>query len=84
MPLVRFISELLNQLTLVDLIIMIAKVVLCGLLVALISCFHGLKVNKAITEVPQRNIKAVGQSLTIICIVHLVLSSTLLIDLGVS
>lgn len=83
MPLVRFISELLNQLTLVDLIIMFAKVVLCGLLVALISCFHGLKVNKATTEVPQRNIKAVGQSLTIICIVHLVLSSTLLIDLGV-
>lgn len=83
MPLVRFVSELLNQLTLVDLIIMFAKVVLCGLLVALISCFHGLKVNKAITEVPQRNIKAVGQSLTIICIVHLVLSSTLLLDLGV-
>jgi phospholipid/cholesterol/gamma-HCH transport system permease protein len=80
MPLVRFISELLNQLTLVDLIIMFAKVVLCGLLVALISCFHGLKVNKATTEVPQRNIKAVGQSLTIICIVHLVLSSTLLLN----
>lgn len=80
MPLVRFISELLNQLTLVDLTIMFVKVVLCGLLVALISCFHGLKVNKSTTEVPQRNIKAVGQSLTIICIVHLVLSSTLLLN----
>lgn len=79
MPLVRFISEFLNQLSIIDLVIMFTKVTLCGLCIALISCFHGLKVNKATTEVPQRNIKAVGQSLTIICIVHLVLSSTLLL-----
>lgn len=79
MPLLRFVNELLNQLSIIDLVIMFAKVVLCGVFSALISCFHGLKVNKAVTEVPQRNIKAVGQSLTIICIVHLVLSSTLLL-----
>jgi phospholipid/cholesterol/gamma-HCH transport system permease protein len=79
-PLLTFIYELLNHTNLSDIIIMLLKVSLSGLFIALISCFQGLKVGQATTEVPQRNIKAVGQSLFVISLLHLLLSSFILLS----
>ncbi|TMN86671.1 hypothetical protein CWB72_19050 [Pseudoalteromonas phenolica] len=79
MPLSSFTNGLLDKLTLLDFIIMSSKVSLSALIVALITCYHGLKVEQATTEVPQRNIKAVGQSVFSICFIHLCLTSAMII-----
>jgi phospholipid/cholesterol/gamma-HCH transport system permease protein len=55
-----FLTHLLDELRLLDIGIMIFKVAVSGLFICMISSYHGLTVVKAITEVPQRNIKAVG------------------------
>jgi len=66
-----FLARVLNELRLLDIVFMLFKVCVAGLFISLISCYHGLTVNKAITEVPQRNIKAVGRGVMAVCVVHL-------------
>ncbi len=70
-PFFDFLSHLLNELRLLDIGIMIFKVAVSGLFISMISSYHGLTVVKAITEVPQRNIKAVGRGVIAVCIVNL-------------
>jgi phospholipid/cholesterol/gamma-HCH transport system permease protein len=59
-----FAYSLFSELTMRDIIASLAKSVLFGFTIALISSFEGLKVTSASTEVPQRTIKAVVWSLT--------------------
>ncbi|MCJ8274174.1 MAG: ABC transporter permease [Psychrosphaera sp.] len=70
-PFFDFLTHLLNELRLLDIGIMIFKVAVSGLFISMISSYHGLTVVKAITEVPQRNIKAVGRGVIAVCIVNL-------------
>ncbi|NQZ09679.1 MAG: ABC transporter permease, partial [Algicola sp.] len=70
-PFFDFLSHLLNELRLLDIGIMIFKVAVSGLFISMISSYHGLTVVKAITEVPQRNIKAVGRGVIAVCVVNL-------------
>jgi phospholipid/cholesterol/gamma-HCH transport system permease protein len=70
-PFSDFLSHLMKELRLLDIFIMLFKVGLCGLMISLISSYHGLTVNKAITEVPKRNIKAVGRGVMAVCGVNL-------------
>ena len=70
-PFVDFLDRLLTQLRALDILVMLFKVGLCALVMSLISCYHGLTVVKAMTEVPQRNIKAVGRNVVAVCAVNL-------------
>lgn len=63
-----FFSKLLAKLTLVDISTSILKSMLFGFSIAIISCFQGLQVNFASTEVPQRTIRAVVYSLTTVVV----------------
>lgn len=71
-PFVDFFTRLLNELILLDVVMMLLKVVISGFFIATVSSYHGLKVQSASTEVPQRNIKAVGGSVIAVCLVNLV------------
>ncbi len=70
-PFTDFFNRLVNELTIIDFAVMLTKVVVSGFLISLISCYHGLTVRIAATEVPQRNIKAVGRSLIAVCVINL-------------
>lgn len=71
-PFVEFVTRLVNELTALDLIMMVMKVVMCGFFISVISSYQGLSVVRTITEVPQRNIKAVGGSVVAVIIVNAV------------
>lgn len=58
-----FMSEFINTLKVGDLIISTIKSMVFGILIAVISCYQGLQVRIAPTEVPQRTIKAVVQAM---------------------
>lgn len=65
-----FFSKLINTLSFADILIMLIKVLLSGFFISVISSFHGLSIARAYTEVPQRNIKAVGGSVVAVCVIH--------------
>ena len=71
-PFADFVNQVLSQLHYSDIIVMLVKVSVSGFFISLISCYHGLTVMKAITEVPQRNIKAVGRGVVAVCAVNFV------------
>lgn len=71
-PFGDFLGHMLAELHYSDIVVMLVKVCLSGLFIGLISCYHGLTVVKAITEVPQRNIKAVGRGVVAVCAVNFV------------
>lgn len=70
-PFADFIHRVSKELHFLDIAIMLFKVTLSGLFISLISCYHGLTVVKAVTEVPQRNIKAVGRGVVAVCAVNM-------------
>ena len=57
-----FMNRLVRELTYADLFIPVIKSVLFGIAIGLISCFEGLKVSRASTEVPQRTMRSVANS----------------------
>lgn len=69
-----FFQGLLSELLPSDIAASVFKSFVFGLLVALISCYQGLMVNTASTEVPQRTIKAVVQSLTWVIVSDILIS----------
>ena len=71
-PFFDFISRLVNELRLLDVSIMLLKVLASGFCIAVISSYQGLSVKQAFTEVPQRNIKAVGGGVVAVCLVNLI------------
>lgn len=71
LPFVEFFQRLINELQISDLFIMVFKVSLSGFLISTICSFQGLQVKQATTEVPQRNIKAVMQSMLALCVVNI-------------
>jgi len=54
-----FLNNLLQRLKVEDLYIGLVKNLFSGLSIALISCYHGMMVQRSSTEVPQRTTKAV-------------------------
>jgi phospholipid/cholesterol/gamma-HCH transport system permease protein len=61
---VDFFSNLLQKITFRDILVSQLKSLVFGFIIAIISCYHGLSVKYATTEVPWRTIKAVVSSLT--------------------
>ncbi len=74
LPIASFISQVFNELTLTDIISSSVKAIVFGFFAAIIPCYHGLQVSKAITEVPQRTSKAVVQSIGIIIIFDILIT----------
>ena len=66
-----------SELTFLDIISSTLKSVIFGFLIAIVSCYEGLKVLHASTEVPQRTIKAVVRSLTLIILADAVITALL-------
>ena len=71
-PFLDFFSRLIKELALLDVVMMLAKVLVSGFCISVISSYQGLSVQRAFTEVPQRNIKAVGGSVVAVCLVNLI------------
>ncbi len=63
-----------SELNFIDIIASSLKSTIFGFLIAIISSYEGLKVVRASTEVPQRTIKAVVRSLTVIIIADAIIT----------
>ncbi len=50
------------------------KPVVFGFIISFVACYHGLNVQKASTEVPQRTLKAVVQSIFFIILFDVIFS----------
>jgi phospholipid/cholesterol/gamma-HCH transport system permease protein len=70
----EYISGLVMQLELVDVISSFLKSITFGIIIAVVSCYHGFKVNLAVTEVPVRTIRSIGS-----CIVACIVADVLII-----
>lgn len=70
----EFIRNLSVKLRVIDIVVSQIKSLVFGFTIAIISCYSGLKVNFASTEVPQQTIKAVVTSLTWIIIFDIIIA----------
>lgn len=78
-PYSEFSYMLLKSLSISDIIQCLLKSLIFGIVISLISAYHGFKVDKAITEVPQRTIKAVVFCIGTIIISDVIITSLFLI-----
>ncbi len=69
-----FVSQFLYQLSFADIIIFVIKSIVFGTVIALISCYQGLKVSIASTEVPQRTIKAAVSSMIVVVLFDILIT----------
>ena len=63
-----FMGEFLMQMKLDSILITIIKPLVFGFFIALVSAYQGMSVERATTEVPQRTIKAVMQSILLVTV----------------
>lgn len=70
----EFIRNLATKLKVIDIVVSQIKSIVFGFTIAIISCYSGLKVNFASTEVPQQTIKAVVSSLSWIIIFDIIIA----------
>ena len=71
---VDFFSNLLQKLTLFDIIMSQIKIIIFGFIISIIACFHGLRVKFASTEVPVRTINTVVSSLSWIFVFNIIIT----------
>jgi phospholipid/cholesterol/gamma-HCH transport system permease protein len=69
-----FINRLIRQLTPLELFIPVIKSILFGFAVGLLSCYQGLKVRVASTEVPQRTMRSVVNSVVWVLVLNIVVT----------
>ncbi len=71
-----FINDFMSILHFQDIIMTLLKPLVFGFIIAVISSYQGLRVQRASTEVPQRTIKAVVQSIFIIIVADILITAT--------
>jgi len=69
-----FFLNLAAEIQLTDILIILIKSVGFGYIIALLACYHGLKVNTASTEVPQQTSKAVVHAIASVIIFDIVIT----------
>lgn len=69
-----FINDFLTVLTFRDVLMSIIKPIVFGFIIAIVASFQGMSVVKASTEVPQRTIKTVVQSLFLIIVLDILIT----------
>lgn len=62
-PFFYHLKDILSVVTFFEIGISFLKSIVFGLIISIISCYHGFKVEKSITQIPQATTKAVMQSL---------------------
>jgi phospholipid/cholesterol/gamma-HCH transport system permease protein len=76
-----FINDFISVLQFSDVLFLLIKPVVFGFIISFVACYQGLSVQKASTEVPQRTLKAVVQSIFLIILFDIIFA--LLIRYGV-
>lgn len=71
----QFLYDLFSALTLTDLMMGVIKSGLFGFFGGVIACYNGFKVHSAITEVPQRTIKTVVNSVTSLVLLDILVTT---------
>jgi ABC-type transporter Mla maintaining outer membrane lipid asymmetry permease subunit MlaE len=74
LPLNDFFIRLTQGLALSDVCVPLIKLILTGFLIGAICSYHGLKVGRAQTEIPQRIIMAVTQCTFALLLLHGIIS----------
>jgi phospholipid/cholesterol/gamma-HCH transport system permease protein len=69
-----FISDFISVLKLSYIVMGFLKSILFGFIIAITACYHGMSVQKASTEVPQRTIRAVVSSIFAVIITDIAIS----------
>jgi len=72
LPFSEFMYQFSRALSVWDIVIMISKVTICGFMIGGICTFQSLQVNLALTEIPQRNIKAVTHCVIVVMGINLI------------
>lgn len=72
--LIDYLADLFETIKVADLLVGFVKPLVFGYFIGIIACYHGLKVDTAITEVPQRAIKTVVYSVTALILLDIVIS----------
>jgi len=70
-----FFGEFIKNLQPADLIICVVKPIIFGFAIALNSCYQGLRVRNASTEVPQRTIQAVVKSIVAVVFFDIIITA---------
>jgi len=70
-----FVNQFLYHLSFADIIIFVIKSIVFGTAIALISCYQGLKVSVASTEVPQHTIKAAVSSVIAVVVFDIIITA---------
>ena len=73
-PFKEYLTGLVMQMEAVDVIASFVKSFVFGIIIAVVSVYHGFKVNLAVTEVPVRTIRSIGS-----CIVYCILADVIII-----
>ena len=71
---VEFFTKLMERLSIIDIVVSQVKSVVFGFIISIISCYYGLDVSFASTEVPQKTIKAVVSSLSWVIIFDIIIA----------
>ncbi len=71
----QFLFDLFSALTITDLMMGVIKSGLFGFFGGVIACYHGFKVQSAITEVPQRTIKTVVNSVSSLVLLDILVTA---------
>jgi len=69
-----FVNGLIRELTFSDFIMPVVKSLLFGIAIGILSCFQGLKVQRASTEVPQRTKRSVVTSVVSVILLNVVVT----------
>ncbi|MBB6478622.1 ABC transporter permease [Spirochaeta isovalerica] len=73
-PIKEYLENLLQVLTAWDLFISFLKSFVFGYIIAVVSTYHGFRVNHAITEVPVATIKSIGNCFTFIIVADAIIT----------
>ena len=73
-PATEYFTNLLIHLTLTDLVASLVKSVAFGMVIALVSSYHGFQANQSSTEVPVLVIKAVGRGFGLLIVVNVIIT----------
>jgi len=74
LPANEYFSNLLIHLTVTDLVASLAKSVSFGMVIAVVSSFHGFQAKQSSTEVPVLVIKAVGRGFALLIVVNVIIT----------
>ncbi len=77
-PFKEYLTGLVMQMDVVDVISSFVKSFVFGIIIAVVSCYHGFKVNLAVTEVPVRTIRSIGTSIVACIVADVIIIAALL------